>query len=367
MLDVVIRVSDLIIGLCYVIIAPLIYCIARSDLMRNPSMRLLRYTIQSIVAFVFFCGITHVILFMNVNLPVVQATFLVICAVVSVLTASLLSANLRNIISLLTNVEVTSLGNTLEMTKSFKMAVDLVKDMVSVHDVKTLKFLIVNRSWLEYGISEEAFLHKTLFDVVHGEDATILDVLTRREIQTCTYRICIDGSVYNVESSYSVGNVDGKTVFVVITRNIDKRIENFMHELRHKTEQTRVETNRLHAMLLAHDLRTPLSILELAIDDVARNDRDAQKSAVRSIHYMKYFINRVVESCRVLNGEHPIPTLERVDVVEIVKRCVDYLSIYPSLVRIETHCTLRDDATEVRLRCGVAGVDLDDSSHECSR
>jgi CheY-like chemotaxis protein len=141
----------------------------------------------------------------------------------------------------------------------------------------------------------------------------------------------------HAESNSKIGTWKGKNAIFIITRNVQDRMAKFQSEMSDHFKTARRDANRYHAMTLAHDFRTCLSIFDMGWArikcDAAEYD-DICVATENCLWYMKYIINRTIDSCRTLQGEKLIPRMTSVDAEEIIKEVSDRLSSLPRSVTL---------------------------------
>jgi signal transduction histidine kinase/ActR/RegA family two-component response regulator len=386
--NIIVGVNDLIIAICYFIIPFSSYYIVRKEpikiILNNNYYRQEQFIffafVYSVIGFIFSCGLTHLfhfisLFFLDISLFIVLNT---LCSFMSLITVLIILFKGKRIVHLLTKIEITQKGATSDLKKAFNIAIDWSVDMVSINDYNDLKFLQVNKSCNSFGYSEDMLLGVSLLDIINEDDKEIilkmqsnfinaektyrhssfdLDELNEEinpyenfhlhnsllidEEFFFTYRLkTSDNRNIYVESSCQLGKLDNETVLFIITRNIQKRIEKFDHEIFTQNEQIRIETTRNQAMLLAHDFRTPLSIFELGINSIQQqNITESMHNIILTISsaltFMKFVINRIIDSSRVLQGETPVPKYDTINIKDLIDNCLLMMQEYPKCVEIK--------------------------------
>jgi signal transduction histidine kinase/ActR/RegA family two-component response regulator len=378
--NIIVAVNDLIIAICYFIIPFSSYFIIRKEpikiILNNDYYRQEQFIffafVYSVIGFIFSCGLTHLfhfisLFFLDISLFIVLNT---LCAFLSLITVLIIIFKGKRIVHLLTKIEITQKGTTSDLKKAFNIAIDWSVDMVSINDYNNLNFLQVNKSCNSFGYTENMLIGVSLFDIVNENDKDIITNIqsnfiniekTSRDNSTefnnslteevnrnlsnneylFTYRLkTSDNRNIYVESSCQLGKLDDDIVLFIITRNIQKRIEKFDHEILTQNEQIRIETTRNQAMLLAHDFRTPLSIFELGINSIQQQTiSESMQNIILTISsaltFMKFVINRIIDSSRVLQGEIPVPKYETINIKELIDNCLLMMQEYPKCVEIK--------------------------------
>jgi len=94
-------------------------------------------------------------------------------------------------------------------------------------------------------------------------------------------------------------------------------------------------------MTLALDLRAPLAVLQLNLDFIRDfinlPTADAEKMLCRcasSAAFINFMMNRSIDSCRALHGDKPVPSIEPIDLQELVRGTLCVLETYPKAVGI---------------------------------
>jgi PAS domain S-box-containing protein len=344
------RIFDLIIAVSYFLIpVTLLYFLSREAVQlvfpgAENDRKLCRHVAVCIASFILVCGVSHAYRFTVVFAfnQSVGVAILALCAVISAYTAALLIWKTPRILSIMAKVEIAQKGNTTDLSKAFDLVVELVPDMLSVHDKTTLSFLHSNALCSVYGYSSAALMKRPLSDIVHAEDHPVLEGMLAdcvvNRVSAYMFRIVTaNGACITVESIPKMGRWKNRDAVFLLTRNVQSRIENFDRAVQVKQEQARVDANKDHAMTLAHDLRTSLSIFELAMGEIKLQpgvDAEAVASANSAVWFMKFIVERTVECCRVLQGEKPKPFLEVVDIREVLKSVVDMLQVYPKSIAV---------------------------------
>ncbi len=311
---------------------------------------MIRQFVLSVNLFIFTCGLTHLASFMfffYYSTPIQNLSF-VSCCMASLYTVALIFSNGKSIIDMLSRVELTHSGITRELDNVFNITLQYCVDMVSVHDFKSLTFIKVNQACRTFGYTDKMLSGISLYEIVHENDHHILQTLEHstynsNEEHLFTYNLkTSDKKCVYVESSCKMGSFYGRDVLFIITRNIQKRMDLLDHELTRKKEDIRIETSRDQALLLSHDIRTPLSIFELGVENIRsqrclvdnRSVHDVLTTLTGSIKLMKFVINRIIDTSRVLSGETPCPDYTKVTIHEIIEETVMMLSEYPKSVDI---------------------------------
>lgn len=361
----VVRALDFIIALCYFFIpTAILLFVAKSNITLTlkggaRTRRLALYLATSVIVFFYACGAVHMSRFtLLYDTPyMVTAVFLAICACASLHTTAMLAINMRSILLLVNSIEVTSTGKVSELKTAYTIAEEYICDMLSVHRQSDYRFLQVNDACSAYGYEPTTLLLTSLLDLVHPEDRPSIEAgFTSLEDddlgRAFIYRLLTARGVYiYVESSCKVGRWDEQPASFLVTRNVQTRLDQFRQDTLLHVDAARVETNRIHAATLAHDLRTSLSIFDLCVREIrlGGNIKDALESADGSLWYMKYILDRTIESCRVLQGHKPVPHLEEVHVRTLIEHVLNMLTTYPRSVSIT--CDMKPDVDARTVLC----------------
>jgi PAS domain S-box-containing protein len=305
------------------------------------------------MAFILTCGFTHLWRFTDIFVTsrAVDLFFLCACSLVSFYTLCLLMLNRERLMRLYLKLQ----GGKDDMNDyklAFKQALECTSDMVSIHNRKGLKFMHVNDACTSYGYSKEMLKGVPFTQIVNEEDVTIVESILGAGVRqegdefVRMFRLkTADNTFVNVESVFRCGTIDDDNVFFVVTRNIESRLQRFGRDLEVQNEKTRIETSRLHAMTLAHDLRTPLAVFDLGMRDLRdkvkdRNDLNACES---SLWFMKLVVDRTIDSCRVLQGDMPNLNYDHVNLKDLVRNTLHLLDSYPKSVTITANLDMQED------------------------
>lgn len=367
----IIAINNALIFICYFVILLSMYYIYKKNTIKilfiNSTFEKEKYIVKTLFGafyiFIFTCSITHlgnaIRYFWEEQYS--RLTLIFICTVASLYTVTIIFIYGNDVLKILDKIEITDIGSTEELKNAFNIALCWSIDMVSIHESKSLKFLHVNQSCNAFGYTENNIKSLSLFDIVHSEDIIILKNMQNntyniKEEYIFIYRIkTIDNIYIYVEASCQKGKLSNQDVFFIITRNIQQRIEKFDHDLNTKNEQVRVETNCVQAMLLAHDIRTSLSVFEMGISNLQHQDGlsisnvSVLKTLENSTKYMTFIINRIVDTSRVLQGEKPIPIYKDINIKDIVNDCLNILEEYPKSVSI--NASFHFDTSTIIFRC----------------
>ncbi len=364
-LDIVIRSCDLVIAISYIVIPiSLLYFLAQERIsvtFKNAEQdrKLLRHVTICVSAFILTCGFTHAyrftLLFVNTQIPTV--IILLLCAIISAYTAFVLVWNRNRLLDAMKKVEVSSKGTSVDLSAAFNLIVDFLADMVSVHDLDTMAFIHASDVCGAYGYNPQMLFTMPLTDIVFREDHPVLETMFMNAKNNVFYSVMFriltaDRAFVMVESTPKLGRWKNKDVLFLLTRNVQHRIEHFDKLTKVSEEMARMQANKEHSMTIAHDLRTSLSIFELAIAEMKINPSVmAIQSAELAIWFMKYIVQRTVECCRVLQGEKPRPILVNFDLATETRTVLQMLASYPKSVIMT--CEFKTDETLNKFICDI--------------
>jgi CheY-like chemotaxis protein len=344
------RYCDLIIAACYLFIPTAILAFIRSARVTlllaggERGKRLAYHVAVSIVAFIYACGATHAWRFTLLfgTSHVVAAVLVVICACTSLHTVVLLACNMRSILQIVSSIEISNTGRVSELKHAYDIAEEYICDMLSVHRPEDYSFVHVNEACSAYGYDPEILAKSSLLDLMHPEDRPVIEAGFKNLKDTAIgksfiYRMLTGRGAYvYVETTCKAGRWENKDASFLVTRNVQGRLDQFQRDTLVHGDAVRIETNRIHAATLAHDLRTSLSIFDLAAREIRSggNTEYALDSAEGAVWFMKFILDRTIESCRVLQGHKPVPELEDIKVHVLLDRVVSKLHTYPRSVDI---------------------------------
>ncbi|HRI69071.1 MAG TPA: HAMP domain-containing sensor histidine kinase [Polyangium sp.] len=122
-----------------------------------------------------------------------------------------------------------------------------------------------------------------------------------------------------------------------------------------------------HLANVAHDLRTPLSSLQLTIEGLAADIKDRQngliRSAVDDIVYMGSLIENLYLACRLEEGADPLSGDPRVDLCVLVDNVARRFAALGRARGIEVHCARPDGEIWARCNSAMAGQVLANLVH----
>jgi PAS domain S-box-containing protein len=353
-----VHANDVVIAVCYMMIPLMLLFVVRTDRLRvdlptkKHNRNLVKHVLTAYMAFIMTCGLTHLWRFTDIFFvsDAVTLTLLTMCSVASVYTVCLLLLKYERLSTMYAKMGASSDdGNDYKI--AFKQALECTSDMVSIHTSSNLKFMHVNNACTAYGYTKEMLKGVPFTQIVHEEDVTILESVLCVQVRDTEefvrmFRIkTADNLFVHVEAAFRWGQIDDTPVFFAVTRNIEARMQRFGRDLEVQNEKIRVETSRVHAMTLAHDLRTPLAVFDLAIRNLRdkvrdRNDLNACES---SLWFMKLVVDRTIDSCRVLQGDMPSLTYEHVNLKDLVRNTLHLLDNYPKSVTITANLDMEEE------------------------
>lgn len=357
-LQLFIRLCDLMIGMCYSFIPAITFYLLKKEtvlvILPRTDKKLMHKVLNSIIAFVLTCGITHLWRFTLLfsRFSTVTLILLILCAVASMYTSMILLIERNELMSMVSDIEIATKGTTKDLSDAFEMAINWTLDLVSVHKASDLTIMKVNNACSQYGYMLDSLQGVPLIQLVHSEDSYVIQTTlaqcnalflrnnTSPENIIFRYKLSKAHSkdYVHVESSCTIGKFEGVNAVFMVTRNIQERIEQFDRDLMTRNEDVRVEACMTHAMTLAHDLRTPLAVFDLGLRGMrVKTDAEAMVACENSLWFMKFVVDRTVDSCRVLQGDKPVPTYESVNIKDLIENTMRLLDSYPKAVQITVH------------------------------
>ncbi|KAG5189916.1 hypothetical protein JKP88DRAFT_205906 [Tribonema minus] len=330
-------------------------------------------------AFILLCGITHLFAFMHkINVQGIEfadVLFRITCAVVSVVTAVVLALMLP----LLLQVEVTKRGLPREALTRYEMIMRHSLDVISTHESLSgsCSFLSVSPSVTRLmGYSVDELLGRPLFDFVSRRDyARVVNELNtivkghtaamqsgladlRYHADTTTtieYRLrCKDGERKCVETGVSIGMEGQGTVLVLVTRDVGERKAQEMERRERENLQMSMAVRQQYISSIAHDLKTPISTFQLALDLLGSTQLDEEQAvlvtqAKVATEFMSVTIFQAMDFARMAADgtmKSLVPRKSPTNLRVLVDKCAAVLDGYPKQVPI-TFVVSADVAMEV--------------------
>jgi signal transduction histidine kinase len=144
--------------------------------------------------------------------------------------------------------------------------------------------------------------------------------------------------------------MQGRGVIFIVTRNIENRRADMDRNLMVQREWTRVETSRTHTMTLAHDLRTPLAILDLRLRSALALPHTSTADIIlglqTAVDHMNFIVDRTIDSCRALHGDKPTPLQSVVNLSDLIHDTLAFVECYPKAVDIDVRLGVTALASE---------------------
>ena len=244
------------------------------------------------------------------------------------------------LIKILSQIEIAYLGSNSQVTKAY----DIISDIVLIVHRTKLNVLYNNSAISSLG--HPNVINRNFMDLIHSEDRSSIDLLfydasrdLSREV-ICRFQTGT-GSFVHTESCCKIGLWNGLDVFYVCMRNVEHRMEAFDAKFAAESHVSKIQNNSLLVTGLAHDLRTPLSIFQMAL---ASENITLTRSPLL---YLNYILERTIECCRVLNGEKPQPSYRFAELGTILDNVKQTLEFYPSSVQIHFTMTLDENIHSV--------------------
>ncbi|KAG5191357.1 hypothetical protein JKP88DRAFT_251689 [Tribonema minus] len=363
--DQLTKCCDLIIAACYIFIPTAILLFIRHSKISlsvagaAPAKKIAVKLTISAAAFIYTCGATHLWRFTLLfgTSTIVGAVLMIMCACVSFNTVALLALNMHSIILMMSSIEANYPGRISELTTAYGIAEEYICDMLSVHRLGNYEFLHVNEACSAYGYEPAALSNLSLLDFTHPEDQPLVEAavanLNAGDVgRSFMYRLLTaHGKYVQVETSCKAGRWDETSASFLVTRNVQGRLDQFHRDTVDHGDAVRIETNRIHAATSAHDLRTSVAIFELSVQEIRMGGQIdyALASAENALWFMKFILDRTIESCMVMQGQKPVAHLEDVFVGPLLHHVIDMLSTYPHSVSVT--CDVAPDIDSRALIC----------------
>lgn len=312
---------------------------------------LLRHLAYCIIAFVTACGSTHLWRFIQAS-QFVQMILALICALISTYTMLFLIVKARLVLQLMDQMELTTSGTPAELNIAFNIIASWVNDMLTVHSSTDFTVQRCSTMCSVYGYTTSDFLNRPFQSFVHEEDHVSVECMFQDALRginrACMYRLRTEDDCYvMVESTCQTSRWKGCDALFVVTRCVQSRLDYFHQEMAAREEAVRVDTNRNHGMTLAHDLRTSLSVFSMALKEQQQYQQQQQQqqqpvntslasalsAAEQALWYMNFIIERTIDSCRVLQGESPLPVYKTMQVEPTLRQVLQMLATYPKSVQ----------------------------------
>jgi len=346
-LPLITKICDLAIAVSYTIITIGLLVLLSTEnvefihLQGVKTKRIIKHAIYSSALFIFTCGMTHAVRFADVfsSFPVGTMIFLLICAFFSVYTTIFMIFSTPFLMDTLKSIEISANSSA----ETVHMCYNALSEMITLHDFKSFKISFNNTSAIQFG--HKNLVGRSFIDLVHPEyhnnvESMFQDALKNIDRSIIYQLRTAKGDYVYVESCCVRTDMSGMPKLLTCTRNIQYRMNVFDTKVMQISNQIKTETNKIHAMSLAHDIRTPLSVFEMSIQN---NDL---KSAQTTLDYLIYLIDRTIESCRILQNERPVPDFQSVSVNDVIKTVKVLLHTYPRSVPV-----VFDLDTELYMKC----------------
>jgi CheY-like chemotaxis protein len=238
-------------------------------------------------------------------------------------------------------------GSVIEMNRAFDIIIEWSSDIVSVHYLPDFRFCYFNTAWeSSFGYNKNEIAGSSLLDIMQPRltDDPIFTESHMKHMNDPNYSFIYEYTLKNkitcidvtVEANCKFGCMNNKKVLFMVTRDIQSRADKFKDKLNTLNENTRVAIQQEYAMSIAHDLRTPLAIFELSLHGLHdKYDNEAIGNAECAKWFMKFVVNRIIDSCYVLQGQDPVPSYESINARSIVEEVMYNLKSFPSSVPLK--------------------------------
>eukprot|EP00953_Heterococcus_sp_UTEX-ZZ885_P017274 9671-Heterococcus_DN1.PRE.2 len=301
-----------------------------------------------------------------------------VCAVAILLQYTLVYCTIT------TEVEVTKRGLPAEALARYEMIMRHSLDVISTHESLSgsCSFLSVSPSVTRLmGYTVDDLLGRPLFDFVSRKDyARVVDELhcivqswhesiecgpdgnincapKHREGVTTTieYRLkCKNGERKLVETGVSIGMEGQGTVLVLVTRNVGERKAQELERRERENLEMSMAVRQQYISSIAHDLKTPISTFQLALDLLSSTPLDEEQGvlvtqAKVATEFMSVTIFQAMDFARMAADgtmKTLVPRKTPTNLKVLVDKCAAVLDGYPKQVPI-TFAVGSDIATEV--------------------
>lgn len=217
-----------------------------------------------------------------------------------------------------------------EKEQVFKTIFELAAAGKAIVDILTGRFLQVNRRLCEMlGYTNEELLQKTTLEISHPDDIDILINRPPKDLADIA-----DGKAWTIEKRYI--HKDGTPIWVMISGALyplkDNQSPRIIATIFDITDKKQIENLKDQFInTLTHDLRTPLSVIDMSAQLLHAKSADANmvlKLSDRIMANVKRcdsMIQDLLDTSRIRSGHGVSLQVEHCDLAKIIQETVDGL------------------------------------------
>lgn len=218
-----------------------------------------------------------------------------------------------------------------EKEQVFKIIFELAAAGKAIVDVSSGRFLQVNKRFCEMlGYTTDELLKKTTYEITHPDDSKLIINKVPEDVSSFA-----EGKVWNIEKRYL--QKDGTPLWVLISGALyptvagqEPKVIATIFDITEKKQIENLKDQFINT--LTHDLRTPLSVIDMSAQLLQLKSKDAAmvlKLADRILANSKRcdsMIQDLLDTSRIRAGHRMSLHIEHCDLIPIIQETMDELS-----------------------------------------